>query len=80
MLLTIKSFIRKTACLIFKFYLQIKYISDMEIPYAVGYDITGKAIIADVAKFPHLLVGGTSGFGKSSALHSLLMSIDEYCL
>lgn len=49
--------------------------SKMEIPYAVGYDILGEMVIADIAEFPHLLVGGTSSSGKSSALHSLLMSI-----
>lgn len=49
--------------------------SEMEIPYAVGYDILGEMFIADIADFPHLLVGGTSGFGKSSALHCLLLSI-----
>lgn len=49
--------------------------SEMEIPYAVGYDILGQIVIADVAEFPHLLVGGATKSGKSSALHSLLMSI-----
>ena len=49
--------------------------SEMEIPYAIGYDIMGEMVIADVSEFPHLLIGGASGFGKSSALHSLLMSI-----
>lgn len=49
--------------------------SQMEIPYAVGYDVMGEMVIADVAQFPHLLVGGTSGSGKSSALFSLIMSI-----
>jgi len=49
--------------------------SKMEIPYAVGYDIMGKMIISDVSEFPHLLIGGTSGSGKSSAIHSLLTSI-----
>lgn len=49
--------------------------SKMEIPYAVGYDIMGEMEIADLAKFPHLLVGGASNSGKSSALHSILMSI-----
>lgn len=49
--------------------------SRMEIPYAVGYDILGEMVIADVGEFPHLLIGGTSGSGKSSAIHSLLMSI-----
>lgn len=49
--------------------------SKMEIPYAVGYDIMGEMVFADIVEFPHLLIGGTSGSGKSSALHSLLMSI-----
>ena len=49
--------------------------SKMDIPYAVGYDMVGEMVIADVAEFPHLLIGGTSGSGKSSAIHSLLMSI-----
>lgn len=49
--------------------------SKMEIPYAVGYDMMGEMVVADVVEFPHMLIGGTSGSGKSSALHSLLMSI-----
>ncbi len=49
--------------------------SKMQLPYAVGYDIMGQMVIADIAEFPHMLIGGTSGSGKSSALHSLLMSI-----
>lgn len=49
--------------------------SKMEIPYAVGFDLMGEMVIADIDSFPHLLIGGTSGSGKSSAIHSLLMSI-----
>ena len=49
--------------------------SKMEIPYAIGYDTLGEMTIVDIAEFPHLLIGGTSGSGKSSAIHSLLMSI-----
>ena len=49
--------------------------SEMEIPYAVGYDVMGKMVIADVTEFPHLLIGGGTKSGKSSAIHSLLMSI-----
>lgn len=49
--------------------------SNLELPYAVGYDVMGDMVIADIAEFPHLLIGGTSGSGKSSAIHSLLMSI-----
>ena len=47
----------------------------MEIPYAVGYDMMGEMVIADVAEFPHLIIGGTTNSGKSSAIHCLLMSI-----
>lgn len=47
----------------------------MEIPYAIGYDIMGEMVVADVAEFPHLLIGGVTNSGKSSAIHSLLMSI-----
>ncbi len=46
-----------------------------KIPYAVGYDILGEMVIADVAEFPHLLIGGASGSGKSCGIHSLIMSI-----
>lgn len=49
--------------------------SKKQIPYAVGYDLVGEMVIADIAKFPHLMIGGTTGSGKSSALHSLLMSV-----
>jgi hypothetical protein len=49
--------------------------SKMKIPYAVGYDVMGEMVIADVAEFPHLLIGGATYSGKSSALHSLIMSI-----
>lgn len=49
--------------------------SKMKVPYAVGYDMLGNMVIADIAEFPHLLIGGTTGSGKSSAVHSLLMSI-----
>ena len=51
-------------------------IKTMAIPYAVGYDaIRGGMVIADIKEFPHLIVGGTTGYGKSSALHSIIMSI-----
>lgn len=49
--------------------------SKMKIPYAVGYGLMGEMVIEDVDEFPHLLIGGASKSGKSSAIHSLLMSI-----
>ncbi len=45
------------------------------IPFAVGKDIGGKAIIADVEKMPHLLIAGATGSGKSVCINTLIMSI-----
>ena len=42
---------------------------------ALGKNISGEAVIADVAKMPHLLVAGTTGSGKSVAVNAMLISI-----
>ena len=42
---------------------------------ALGSGISGEAIIADVAKMPHLLVAGTTGSGKSVAVNAMLISM-----
>lgn len=47
----------------------------MIIPYAVGFDDTGAMCIEDIVEFPHLLLGGATRSGKSTAIMSLLMSI-----
>ena len=40
-----------------------------------GKDITGKVISADIAEFPHMLIAGTSGSGKSVFVNSLIVSL-----
>ena len=42
---------------------------------ALGKDINGLPVIADLAKTPHLLVGGATGMGKSIGLNAIILSI-----
>ncbi len=41
----------------------------------LGRDIYGKAVIEDIAKMPHLLIGGATGMGKSVIINSILTSL-----
>jgi S-DNA-T family DNA segregation ATPase FtsK/SpoIIIE len=49
--------------------------SKAKLALALGKTINGEAVIADIAKFPHLLVAGTTGSGKSVAINTFILSI-----
>lgn len=46
-----------------------------DIPIVLGRDVSGKPIIEDIARMPHLLVAGSTGSGKSVCINTLICSI-----
>ena len=49
--------------------------SNYKLPLALGKNIGGEPVIAELAKMPHLLVAGTTGSGKSVAINAMILSL-----
>ncbi|MCX5709567.1 MAG: DNA translocase FtsK 4TM domain-containing protein [Candidatus Omnitrophica bacterium] len=46
-----------------------------DLPLALGKDITGKSVVADLDDMPHILIAGTTGSGKTVCVNSLILSL-----
>ncbi|MBV69023.1 MAG: cell division protein FtsK [Pelagibacterales bacterium] len=51
------------------------FIKSEGLSLALGKDISGKPLIADLSKMPHLLVAGTTGSGKSVSINAMILSL-----
>ena len=49
--------------------------NESHIAFAMGKDISGKCMVGDIEKLPHLLIAGTTGSGKSVCMNALIVSL-----
>ena len=52
-----------------------KKVGSSKLTIALGKDISGKSVVADLGDMPHLLIAGTTGSGKTVCVNSLIMSM-----
>ena len=52
-----------------------EHLSESKLPILVGMDTNGNLIVYDMAKYPHLLIAGETGSGKSTQLRSILTTL-----
>lgn len=53
--------------------------SKYTLPFVLGRDAAGNALISDITKMPHVLIAGATGSGKSVCLNSLVVSMMMFC-
>ena len=53
--------------------------SNFKLPLALGKDITGKIVVSDLQKMPHLLMAGSTGTGKSVSMNAMILSLLYRC-
>ena len=53
--------------------------ANYRLPLAMGKDITGKIVVSDLQKMPHLLMAGSTGTGKSVSLNTMILSLLYRC-
>lgn len=52
-----------------------KFLDSGFLNFPLGRDVSGEPVFSDLAKFPHLLIAGSTGSGKSVSIHSLIISL-----
>lgn len=50
-------------------------LSQMQLPHVIGFDITSAPVMEDLAEYPHLLLGGMTGSGKTVGLQALVTTL-----
>lgn len=53
--------------------------SSSSLSLALGMDVAGTPVVADLAKKPHILMGGSAGSGKSVCIHAMILSLLYKC-